>query len=225
MCPPSCTCKAHAAYCSDTGVNLHKLPMNITLLYLLNTTSATMDPYNDTHVTYLTELLVFNMSNSQVPLAILHKFITLLPNLRVLWMRNSGVTNLGRRIFRHLLKLHIIDLQANFIHSLTTECMFGLVNVLELDFHNMSIQYIQPKSFIGMNSLVLLNLSCNDLEILNENLFNDLPSLIQVDLTHNVFTDIHVSTFYGLSITVDVSSSTECCYMGNYAACKTDNSR
>ena len=69
-------------------------------------------------------------------------------------MRSSRITYLGNRIFRNLRKLSIIDLQLNAIRSLTSECMLGLVNVIELDFHQMSIRYIHQHAFGGMDALV-----------------------------------------------------------------------
>ena len=221
ICPTFCTCKSHAVYCANVGIDLPSFPLNTTLLYLLNTTSETIDP----HFTEFTNLLLVNISWSRIPLQIIHKFLVFLPNVRVLYMRSSRITFLGSRIFRNLVKLSIIDLQSNTIHSLTSECMLGLVNVLELDFHQMSIRYIHQHAFSGMNALVSLNLSNNRLDVLNKNIFRDLASLKLVDLTGNVFIDIDIQTFLGLDIIVLASSPVICCYAKSPASCEVKHLR
>ena len=218
ICPTFCTCKSHAVLCADVDIDLPSFPLNITLLYLLNTTSINMEQINP-HFTEFTNLLLVNISWSRIPLQIIHKFLIFLPNLRVLYMRSSRITHLGNRIFRNLEKLSIIDLQLNVIRSLTSECMLGLVSVLELDFHQMSIRYIHQHAFSGMDALVSLNLSNNRLDVLSKNIFRDLASLKHVDLTNNVFIDIDIRTFQGLGITVLASSPVICCYIKNPGFC------
>ena len=218
ICPTLCTCKSHAVHCANVGIDLPSFSLNTTLLYLINTTSINMEQI-DPHFTEFTNLLLVNISWSRIPLQIIHKFLIFQPNLRVLYMRSSNITHLGNRIFRNLEKLSIIDLQLNAIHSLTSECMLGLVNVLELDFHQMSIRYIHQQAFGDMDALVSLNLSHNNFDVLNKNIFRDLASLKYVDLTHNVFINIDIRTFQGLDITVFASSSVICCYAKSPVSC------
>ena len=224
VCPPFCICKSHAVYCAHTGVDVFSFPLNTTLLYLLNTTSISMELY-DLHSTDFLNLLVLNMSASQIPFQIIQQFLDFLPNLRVLYMRNSLITNLDGIHFKNLWKLQILDLQLNSIHSLSSRCMLGLSYVLDLDFHQMSTRYIQSRAFEGLYLLELLNMSNNSVGVLNRDIFHDLPSLLHVDITHNVIIDIHISTFHGLDIIVSVSSNIICCYMKNPANCETETLR
>ena len=171
VCPPFCICKSHAVYCAYTGVDVFSFPLNTTLLYLLNTTSSSME-LNDLHSTDFLNLLVLNMSASQIPFQIIQQFLDFLPNLRVLYMRNSLITNLDGIHFKNLWKLQILDLQLNSIHSLSSRCMLGLSYVLDLDFHQMSTRYIQSRAFEGLYLLELLNLSNNSVGVLNRNIFH-----------------------------------------------------
>ena len=218
ICPTYCTCKSHAVYCANVAIEIPSFPLNTTLLYLLNITSINMEQI-DPRRSEFTNLLLLNISWSRIPLQIINNFLAFLPNLRVLYMRSSNITYLGKRNFRNLVKLSIIDLQSNAINSLTSECMVGLVNVLELDFHQMSIRYIHQNAFSGMDALVSLNLSSNNFDVLNKNIFRDLASLKYVDLTGNVFIDIDIRTFQGLDIIVLASSPIICCYTKSPVSC------
>ena len=201
--------------------------MNTTLLYLRNVAiSRSQKPVPDIQsLNIYRSLSLLNMTSSQIVPQILHDFLQLLPNLRILLLQNLSITDLRLNFFTKMEYLHVLELHGNLIDILTSRCFLGTSEVLFLNLHNMSIYKIQSKSFEGMSSLRLLNLSYNKLEHLSDGIIQNLPSLTIIDLQGNVITDINVLTFHSLNIIVYTTTPQLCCFVSLTSSCHVDKIR
>ena len=218
QCPPQCICKGHVIFCSHTSVDIYSVPVNVTLLYFSYITDSTQQPYEKQLKTYHNLSLV-NFTNSKIFHSVINNFLLLVPNLRVLIMKNASITDLSSSYFTNLLMLNYLDLQGNFIHSLTSGCFNGSISVLWLDLHGLMIQKIEPHAFEGLLFLHLLNLSYNKLAHLYDGRFKYLISLKVLDLRGNSFKNIQLHTFTGLYVSLFTTYEQTCCYASVLSAC------
>ena len=201
--------------------------MSTTLLYLRNVAiSKSQKPVRDIQsLNIYPNISLLNMTSSQIVPQILHDFLQLLPNLRVLLLQNSSITDLRLNFFTKMEHLNVLELQGNVINILTSRCFLGASEVLFLNLHKISIYKIQSKSFEGMSSLRLLNLSYNKLEHLSDGFIQNLPSLTIIDLQGNAIRDINVLTFHSLNIIVYTTTPQMCCFVSLTSSCHVDKIR
>ena len=159
------------------------------------------------------------MTNSRIASKKIYSFLLRLPNLRVLLMQNTSITNLQWNFFEQLQNLSVLELHGNHIHMLTSRCFLGLSHVLLLDLHNMTIRSMHSKSFEGMASLRLLNLSYNELEHLTSGTIQSAENLTIIDLRGNLFTDVDLLFFYDKHITIYTSTIELCCFVPQTSIC------
>ena len=216
-CPPECLCKGHAVYCTHTEVDIYRLPINMTLLYLPYTTSRANNL--DVQLSNFPDLGLFNMSHSRIAPSILRNFLSYLPKLRVLLMRNCSIHDLSPNFFNHLRSLHILDLQENVFPVLTSRGFTGLITVSSLDLHDLHVYELQSKTFQSMNLMHLLNLSTNMLDYLDDGIFQSLTRLVSVDLSGNPFKEIDSNAFKKMYSLVVVSTIQLCCYVEPPSIC------
>ena len=197
---------------------MYSLPVNVTFLYLTSVTDNTQTNHNNQFKLYK-NLLLLNISNSIINKRVIYNFLLFQPNLRVLMLRNTSMTDLTLNYFTRLLSLSILDLQENVIFSLTSGCFHGLVNVPLLDLHGLKIHKIEPEAFEGLLSLLVLNLSYNNLDHLYNGRFQYLVSLTVLDLRGNVFKSIQMLSFTGLQSLVFTTYARSCCYVDTLSTC------
>ena len=221
LCPSRCLCKGHAIYCHLTVVDLRSIPINTTLLYL-----SYVEVYNTHRADHVLQaghtyphLTLVNITDSRIVPQDLREFLSFLPNLRVMLMQNASLMDLKWNFFRRLHKMQILELQRNTISILTSGCFFGCSEVISLDLHGLFIRNIQPKSFDGMASLQLLNLSYNRLEHLSDDIMQTLYALSIIDLRGNDLKGIHAHTFHGLDATIYTTSPQMCCFVPPTSTC------
>ena len=200
---------------------MHSLPLNTTFLYMRYVTSnRTQEPaHHQQSRNIYPNLSLLNVTSSRIIPQILHDFLQLLPNLRVLLLQNASMIDLRWNFFTQMQQLNVLELQGNAIVILTSGCFFGTSEVVFLDLHEMSIHKIQSKSFEGMSSLRLLNLSHNKLEHLSDGIMQGMPSLFIIDLQGNVIKDIDALMFHGLHIAVYTSTPQMCCFVPLTSLC------
>ena len=218
QCPSQCICKGHVIYCAHTSVDMYSIPVNVTLLYLAYVTDGTHQPCDKQLETY-TNLSLLNISNSKVVDCVIYNFLLFLPNLRILLMRNTSITDLSSTFFTRLPMLTILDLQGNFIPVLSSGSFNGSISVPLLDLHGMMIRKIESRGFEGLLSLHILNLSYNKMDKLVEGRFQYLVSLKVLDLRGNIFKSIQSYTFTGLHILLLTTYEQPCCYAEVWVAC------
>ena len=194
--------------------------MNTTVLFLISVTENTAQQDDDTQSwnTY-SHLSLLNMTNSRIASKKIYSFLLRLPNLRVLLMQNTSITNLQWNFFEQLQNLSVLELHGNHIHMLTSRCFLGLSHVLLLDLHNMTIRTMYSKSFEGMASLRLLNLSYNKLEHLTSGTIQSVKNLTIIDLRGNLFTHVDLLFFYDKYITIYTSTIHLCCFVPQTSIC------
>ena len=218
QCPFQCICKGHVIYCSHTSVDMYSIPVNVTLLYLAFVTDGTHQPYDKQLESYR-DLSLLNISNSKVVHRVIYNFLQFLPNLRILLMRNTSITDLSAKFFTKLPMLTILDLQENFFFILSNGCFNGSISVPLLDLHGMMIRKIESRGFEGLLSVHLLNLSYNKLDHLYDGRFQYLVSLKVLDLRGNSFKSIQWYTFTGLHISLLTTFEQTCCFANVWSAC------
>ena len=135
------------------------------------------------------------------------------------------MTDLSLNYFTRLSKLNILDLQENFIFSLSSGCFHGPGAVPLLDLHGLKIHEIESEAFEGLLSLLLLNLSYNNLDHLYNGRFQYLVSLTVLDLRGNVFKSIQVLAFTGLQSLVFTTYARSCCYVNEWSTCYSTTTR
>ncbi|KAJ8924838.1 hypothetical protein NQ315_000993 [Exocentrus adspersus] len=98
-----------------------------------------------------------------------------LPQLKILYITNSNIPVLTSAYFLGLYNLQELHLKDSVIHSLEPGCLKGLFQ----------LQYLDPQVF-------------HSVKVLKTNLFNDLKSLQQLDLSRLKITVIEPEAFLGL---------------------------
>ena len=88
------------------------------------------------------------------------------PNLSQLRLDNNKLSVLSSRLFHPLTKLVLMDLSTNSLQAACDSCL-------------------SRKSFKGLGSLIVLNLSRNKISSLQQEMFTDLGNLQSLDISVN----------------------------------------
>lgn len=122
-------------------------------------------------------------------------------------------------IFDGLNYLKLLDISSNRLNSIPSDFLRGLPNLKKLILSKNKLQTINklmlPSEFIEFNiknnttynaskifvnhtKLEMIDLSYNNLQILDNESFSQLPSLLQLNLSYNKIENIHKTSFNGL---------------------------
>ena len=88
------------------------------------------------------------------------------PNLSQLRLDNNKLSVLSSRLFHPLTKLVLMDLSTNSLQAACDSCL-------------------SRKSFKGLGSLIVLNLSRNQISSVQSEMFSDLTNLQSLDISAN----------------------------------------
>ena len=114
--------------------------------------------------------------------------------------------------FRKFHQLRYLNIQRNAIDDVPKFAFYGLINVANLDMHNIKIHTINDYSFYGMNALRILDLSENYISSLPPHSFHGLNSLKKLELQGNNVWTINVYAFQSFLGTIKVEESSVCCF-------------
>ncbi|XP_013138305.1 PREDICTED: slit homolog 2 protein-like [Papilio polytes] len=147
-----------------------------------------------------------------------------LRSLSRLFLQNNAISSLEVGAFAGLLGLHVLNLSSNFINSIPPDLFSdtkslkeiilsnNTINVLppglfegldqlqtlDLSHNELTSQWINKGSFVGLLRMVILNLSYNRLTKIDRYMFQDLYSLQKLNLEHNEITNIEEHAFIEL---------------------------
>ncbi|XP_061125952.1 toll-like receptor 5 [Syngnathus typhle] len=153
----------------------------------------------------LPSLSYLNLNDNKLTFAAVNTITTFAPNVTYLNIQNNKVENLqGVYIFlTHLKKLQHLVFGGNPIKWCTmniqaSEKKHSAVKVLDLHSSNLQLIWSRGKCldlFEGLNHLVELRLSSNNLRSLPNGIFKSLPSLLGMDLSSNPLTYLQPDAF------------------------------
>lgn len=144
----------------------------------------------------LTHLDLSNNSISDIPSNTFDK----MEELEYIDLSSNKLTSLNADVFRSNSKLQKIILDNNNLRTLpkfVTRAEY--FETYYFSCNNCSLSFLDPKSFMLQNSIVILNLSNNKLQKISPDAFKHLPSLIELDVSYNNIAHIDKSTFSNLS--------------------------
>uniref|UniRef100_A0A915EC45 Uncharacterized protein n=1 Tax=Ditylenchus dipsaci TaxID=166011 RepID=A0A915EC45_9BILA len=105
--------------------------------------------------------------------------------VRELALENANILEIGSRAFKNL-RIKKLVLNNNRIKSIQKDAFRGLESVLqELYINNNKLSEVPTEAIQGLRALNVLSLSCNRIGNLTDVVFQDTPSLIEVNLGCN----------------------------------------
>lgn len=124
----------------------------------------------------------------------------LFPYLFHLSLTRCAISNLSNVSFSGLERLQSLDLSRSEVkHLLNPEIDFNLTSLRALDLSNNEIRIIEGCPFKTLTSLEVLNLSANVIDTLTKNTFSGLAKLQCLDLSSNKLTTLEGEAFAPLS--------------------------
>ncbi|XP_015784111.1 G-protein coupled receptor GRL101 [Tetranychus urticae] len=180
-CPASCSCIGLYANC--TWSNLTSLPRNLTLdIRKLDLTGNLLGPA---------------MDSFEIDFSPYYHLVELI-------LQSNGIKILRRRQFVDLKDLLVLDLRYNRIVVIESAAFAGLVRVNSLLLEgNTNLSEIEPRAFIGLSELKILNISGSHVRTLHANVFMGLTNLQNLEFRANRLEVVESGCFTGLtSVTI-----------------------
>ena len=114
------------------------------------------------------------------------------PHSKILNLANNSVTHLDLVTISQWTNLQVLNLSSNNVKYVEkhTEDFSPLESLKILDLSRNSLQVLHSAVFLGLPSLHTLNLSHNQIHTVAEGAFV-LPSLVVLDISHNQITEAH----------------------------------
>lgn len=126
-------------------------------------------------------------------------------DLGELILHHNMIEDLTTRKFMQLRNLYKLDLSHNLIHSVSKGAFSGLRRVTQLLLEsNPELKFLQPESFLGLQSLQILNISSSKIHALNKYTFEGLSSLRHLLLRSNMIEEIEDGAFHSLQSLVSL---------------------
>ncbi|XP_015123480.1 insulin-like growth factor-binding protein complex acid labile subunit [Diachasma alloeum] len=119
-------------------------------------------------------------------------------NLRTIDLRNNSLTSVPVGVFRNLLDLETLNLGLNKIRTVSYNDFCGCIQLRWLNLDYNEIYHIDASAFWGFN-FNILDLSHNNLTVLDDNTFIGLTVSDLLDLRANNITQIKSQAFNNLS--------------------------
>ena len=112
------------------------------------------------------------------------------PGVISLNLANNSVSHLDLVLLTQWMGLQILNLSSNKVKSVakSTEDFSPLESLKILDLSRNSLQVLHSMVFVGLPSLRILNVSHNQIHTVSEGAFV-LPSLVELDISHNAMTE------------------------------------
>ena len=217
-CPESCECLGHMITCSNSG--LLSLP-NVTKETRYFKVAINQIKYIHASLLALEYLGHLNLSYNFIEVIPYEVFIHL-NNLLLLDLTNNKLTTLKQNMFTGLSNLQHLYLSGNPIMSLETNSLWGMLSIKFLDLSNLMIQDIEIGAFSTGNasSLNHLSLSHNFLYAVSPGIFEKMNRLRILDLTGNDITLMDLDTFNDLHLTeLHTDDYKFCCYAPHVHNC------
>ncbi|ETN69557.1 leucine Rich repeat-containing domain protein, partial [Necator americanus] len=122
--------------------------------------------------------------------------------IRELTLENANIVEIGPRAFKNL-RIKKLVLDKNRIKELHKDAFRGLENVLqELSIAQNKLTEVPTDALAGLRALNVLSLKCNRIGNLAEPIFQNLTSLIDVNLSCNEICGITSNAFDGVRATL-----------------------
>ncbi|RWS24200.1 relaxin receptor-like protein, partial [Leptotrombidium deliense] len=181
-CPSSCSCSG--LYITCRGSNLTQLPYEISL-----------------------DVRKLDFSENMLGPDLASVDFSLYDELGELILQRNGIVVIKSRKFLTLTNLYKLDLRWNLIEVIESDAFAGLKNVKSLLLqNNPRLHTIHETAFVGLASLVYLNISSANIRSLSKKTFFGLSSLEKLELRANNLYQIENGAFLGLDslLTLDL---------------------
>ncbi|XP_044738944.1 toll-like receptor 6 [Chrysoperla carnea] len=150
----------------------------------------------------LFELKTLNLSSNSIIALPPELFQINSKQLSKIYLRNNSLSVLAPGIFEHLEYLEVLELSHNELTSqwINRDTFSGLIRLIILNLSHNKIQRIDNGVFNDLYSLQILNLEYNQIEVIAENSFSTLKNLHALILTSNNIKEINENHFNGLYV-------------------------
>ena len=188
-CPDMCWCNRTEVYCENQFItNIpQNIPVNTTHLYLSGNFISVVKKSDFTN---LTKLTVLGLSSNQIS-EIENEAFKSLYSLKVLILSDNPLSKIREETFKYLDELEILGLSrvSDKKPLLIYDHAFkNLNNLTELKLDNNRLTCITRYTFQGLYSLQRLDLTFNDLHVIDSEAFSDLRnSHVYLDGNGNMF--------------------------------------
>ena len=148
----------------------------------------------------LNSLEILNLSDNRLIHLPSDLFIDQKSTIKELYLRNNNVTILDARIFDNLNDLLVLDVSKNNLSSnyVNSGTLIGLKKLIVLDLSKNRLTKLDKTIFQDLNSLQILRLNDNQFESLIDNLFLHQHNLHTLTISNNRLNHINALTFNGL---------------------------
>ncbi|CAK1585527.1 unnamed protein product [Parnassius mnemosyne] len=123
-----------------------------------------------------------------------------LRSLSKLFLQNNAISSLENGAFGGLLSLHVLNLSSNFINTVPPDLFSDTKSLKEIILSNNTINVLPPGLFSGLDQLQTLDISHNDLtsQWINRGTFVGLLRMVILNLSYNKLTKIDRFMFQDL---------------------------
>ncbi|XP_055685412.1 leucine-rich repeat-containing protein 24 [Lutzomyia longipalpis] len=145
------------------------------------------------------ELQVLDLSQNNIPEIRREEFSDAnLQNVHKLFMRNCTLQDVHRDALKGLLILIELDLSNNLIRTLPVGVFGGLIKLRTVILNNNQIEVLEDRLFENLKFLYRIELKNNHLRTIGLNTFVDVPVLLQIYLDSNKLSILKKESFEGL---------------------------
>ena len=219
-CPETCICRGTSFKCYDFN-NMRQISAMATAVILAQTSFTRKIDFG-----YFPQLLYLNITNCNFANGVLSKdmFATSVHMLTLVILQ-SGVKYVQSNSFESMIRLKFLELHYNEIYVIHSFCFIGLQSIINLDLSNFNITTIHVLAFFGMFNLNNLDLSTNRISTVTASAYYGLTSIQVIDLRYNhiLFTEdfklLSLSSMNGVIIHVYMDSTVFCCALYKSILC------
>ena len=215
-CVDGCLCKGHSLACSGIVVKSSlKIYYTITALVLINSYVPTT--FRMVKPSFLYYLTISGCALEHEGLSKL--LIGDLVNLQKADFSNSNIKKIDDDALKNVVNLKSIDLSGNCIFFIHMNLFKSLGITSHFYISNSSLSSILKASFLGMPSLLVLDLSVNYIKTVSRETFVGLSALKVLNLTGNALIQIDDGGLYFENTAVYLDQSYYCCYVRDSHEC------
>ena len=217
-CPEVCRCRGTAVKC-DMLTNMNKLSTTLTAVILTQTTINKKYSFGK-----FTNLLYLNITNCNFTDNIIDSSVfAISAHIISLVITNSNIKLVRRGSFQSMIRLQLIDLHDNDIHEIFSFGFMGLQSMVDLNLSRFGISNLHDMSFFGMPNLEHLDLSSNRITTITYSMCHGLFAIRTIDMRFNKIMFLEplrlMSIFSMHTVTIHLDTVVYCCSLFKSFTC------
>lgn len=174
--------ESHSINIACDPISDYKRGRKYCILKYLKSNESTAVTYEPSFfATFKVELIFDNCTIHAIPSGIFKAF----PNLKTMYVWNSGLRQVSKEDFRNASSLRQLELCQNKIQLIDDSTFFWAIDLELIDLSHNLINQLEEHAFLGLTELRTLYLNHNQIENLAPRTFNHLPKLKVLHLQEN----------------------------------------